>query len=563
MQWDVRFSEHGHSQLRCKAASCSSHQETSIMPARRIHFLVLGLLFPFACATTTPLVQRLDPAAPGSTTTNLEDIGKSVAYALPRTVLRITYYASRAQFETPDCSASDSDAGNSNLDLFFTALQIQDMKKLFDDKKWKHPFSIYTLKDGALTTVSEPDPNEVFIMSMASRMFADSSLKVVIGADGTLSSSEASTRDAIAPTVAKVIEVGGAVIAEALPFAPITLLPDSSPPKKMSLTKKDLTAAKEMARMLKESLDANAALFEVNDVQLNLDTLNFRGVGCRAKAIRYMQLEGQRQDLLAMKVSHAKDAYELRLNELRGAQDAIRAAFLGLKRTASASIVCDVVPQPGLNTLPLLKISTTSGVVEDGNAECRIPQEFRQSGVAPNDNTSIVVEVIQAESAFGQLWAALPHSPRPQKAGFFYRMPGMGVVFTRTVPQSQGNAPSSDKGATALAIPPQRVTIAQFGRVVAYPRVSGSNPKIAFELYPDTGALKSLLVEEHSADTSTLLGSLGGATTTVLAAEKALRDAADAKKEKTANEELVKLQREQGILEATLAIGEARKALGL
>ncbi len=85
----------------------------------------------------------------------------------------------------------------------------------------------------------------------------------------------------------------------------------------------------------------------------------------------------------------------------------------------------------------------------------------------------------------------------------------------------------------------------------------------AFELYPDTGALKSVLVEEHAADASAIVGSLGGAAATVLTAEKARRESAEARREKAKDEELGRLQREKGILEATIAIKAARAALGL
>jgi hypothetical protein len=484
----------------------SHHRASSLLP------IVIGCL---ACSTSTPAVRRVDltqalpPEIP-----KVGVVPNLVGYALPRTVLRVSYTAVRADFGKPECAADDT---------LRQLLGIEDMK--LPTLEGGDKASVFSVKDGVLTTVSEPDPSEVFYTTMTNDSLVDDSLKVVLGPDGIVSAVEGSARDVVGPTVVKAIEVAGAITAAALPF---TLFKESAPKGEIKLHGKKLTTS---------GLDAR----------------------CTEKVDRYLKLEEQRQEVLAMKVPHAKDAYELRLGELRAAQDVIRASFLGLKRTITAPFTCDVVPATGSASLPSFSLAVRRGIKPEGDARCRIPVEFRHAaGATPpaNEDVSekVAIAVTPHNEALTQLWTKLDADNRPTEAGFFYRVPGAGTVAVD----------STRKG---VAIAPHRVTIAQLGSVRAYPRVSGSNPKLTFELYPDTGALKSVLVEQKATDVAGLLGALGGASTAVLTAEKARRDAAaaaeEAKRKDAANAELTNLQKQQAILEATLAIKEAREALGL
>lgn len=449
----------------------------------------------WACSTTTPLVRHVDL----NQTVQLEKKESAtdfVAYALPRTVVRVSYSITRVDFVTPACPSDDG--------VLLDILEIKEMKQSLPTLKGGKA-SVYRLKDGTVSTSSEPDPKEVFITSMTNESNVDNTLKVNLGPDGVVSSVEGASRDVVGPTVVKAIEVGGSIIAAALPF-------------------KNL----------------------VNGAALKLDGLKL-GVACESRVARYLELEEQRKEVLAMRVPHAKDVYELRLGELRAAQDAIRASFLGLKQTFTASFSCDVVPERNSTSLDLFSFDKESGIKTSSGATCRVPVEFRQpDSVNPPAGATVKLSLTSQPVALVQLWEKLDNK-RPVEAGFFYRVPGAGLI--------------SVEGERGVSITPSRVTIAQFGIVRAYSRANGGNPKLSFELYSETGALKSVLVEEQAADVISLLGAFGGASTAVLAAEKARREAAEAEQKEAENADLVKLQREQSILEATLAIREVRAAL--
>jgi hypothetical protein len=444
----------------------------------------VALLLFAACSTTTPRVSRIQQ----------DKSPTGFVYALPRTVFQVSYKVSKTDFEKsrchPDGSYSKSDyAGH----LKRLGLEADDIKG---------GGSLVSVSDGVLSIASEPDPDNVFVVEKVKGSHADSMLKLTLGPDGVIQSSEGSGADKLGPSVVKTIEVVGNLVGTIVGMQGVTA----------------------------------ASKNECEDLVVQFES--------RAK---------DREALRTTPTPHPKDALELRTAELIAAQDRIKAVFLGLKKVTTSVVKCDVVPLPG-KSIELFTLYPSEGLHIPAGARCRVPALFRTE---KEGGKKITVSLATRE--LDTTLAGKLEGSKEKVAGLFYRVPGAAHVEVET-----------DPFVSTVALSGSRHLITQLGVVRSYPQVSGTNPRIVAEFHPETGALKSLSIEEKAPDFAAYIGALGGAGTAVLAGEKTRRESAEkeadeaeaaAEKKAAAETPLAQLQAEQALLETMVAIKKAREAL--
>ncbi|MFP2908477.1 hypothetical protein ACLESD_26165 [Pyxidicoccus sp. 3LFB2] len=473
---------------------------------------IIAILFlATACSTTTPRISRI-------TETGAKESPTGFFYTLPRTIFQVRYKVSRTEFESSKCLPNSLGATPYSQDDYDDHLKRLGLKAT----DIKGPGSLTSVSDGAFVIASEPDPDNVFIIEkVGASSFADSMLKLTFGPDGVVQSSELSSTDKLGPAVVKTIEVAGSFVGTIVGMA----------------------GAKSLSKTECETL---VEQFEA-----------------RAK---------DRATLRTNPTPHPKDALELRNAELVAAQDLIKTVFLGLKSVTTSVVMCDVVPKSG-TPVEVFSVYPSEGLSFPNDSRCRVPALFSvkapaataPAATAPAATapaaTAPAAKRIQVFLKTKSLDETLKNKSITPKdvAGLFYRVPGAAHVEVTTEPF-----------VSAIALPGSRYLITQVGAVRSHPQVSGSNPRISAELYPETGALKSLTIEEKAPDYAAYIGSIGGAGNAVLAGEKTRREAVEkeaaeaqaaAEKKAAAQTPLAQLQAEQALLEAMVAIKEARQAL--
>ena len=127
-------------------------------------------------------------------------------------------------------------------------------------------------------------------------------------------------------------------------------------------------------------------------------------------------------------------------------------------------------------------------------------------------------------------------------AGFFYNAPVKG--FVKLVGHSK--ATTEDK---VFILP-------QLGTLRSLPQVTGNNPTLIVELYPASGALKSVKVANNAADVPALIGAVSSGSSGYISAYATQKE-----KEAVKHDELAVKTREKDLLEAELAINLTRDAL--
>lgn len=448
-----------------------------------------------ACTTTTPRVSRLEGRDPAG-----------FVYALPRTVFQVSHKVSMSEFGPSECTPSPE----------YPKDVYQDhLRRLgIDPKNVMANGKLFNVSEGSLVASSEPDPDHVFVVERVDECLTDESLRLSIGPDGVIQSSDASAANKVGPALIKTIEVLGGLAGGIFGLG--------------------APRAQETGPLTK---------------------LEQR---CKEKVEAFERLQKDRENLSTSLAPHPKDAYELRTAEFVAAQERIKAEFLGLKKVTMSVIKCNVVPKKNSgNEIRLFTLHRRAGIALDAAGACRVPNVFVAANPPGQDPKSVSVKLVMTPKAQG-LQSSLDETSA-KEAGLYYRVPGAAYVDVQTEPF---DSKTSVTGAM--------YTVAQFGVVRSYPQLRGPNPRIAAELHPETGAIKSITLESKAHDLAAYIGAVGGAGAAVLEGQKARSEKAEkraaeeatAAQKKAADEsELGRLQQERVVLETMVAIKEARESL--
>jgi hypothetical protein len=264
---------------------------------------------------------------------------------------------------------------------------------------------------------------------------------------------------------------------------------------------------------------------------------------CNDAEVALIAARAQLRDVFgAPGFSDDKEVIELKAARITSLISRLEEPFTGVKPGKPLKVICEVRPGSAGDT-ELFKWTIHSGV-QDGHGLCDVPGElkaFTNPSQGPPEirvRHIVVLRVAQEDCSL----CADERTPKDAERGFFYRVPAFGSVEV------------VDKTDTSTKTISDRVKAAlpQLGEVRSLPRVSGSkSARVSISLDPETGALIEAGIKTAGIDFASASGSLQKSIGTVL-------DAREAGKQ----DELEKLQRQQAILEARVAIKTAKTALG-
>lgn len=442
------------------------------------------------CSTTTPLVKRLKPSETGLG--YAEWSGDGLLYALPKTGFDITFTVSKTNLGKPLCKADK-----------ITAEQREAMSIKLDEIKDEQR-TIYAIHSTTLTNRAVPDPNKVFFSSFPkSSNFADSSLVVTMGADGTVNGLDASAASKVDKVITKVFEVAGKIGAAIVAFG--------------------------------------AAKPSMNEAE------------CTQMANNYISLKRELSRYRSLPTPYPKDTLDHYIKEIKSDQANIQALFIGKPTVQKGAISCFVAPDK-FDTINILSVYPSKGFLTTDHAVCQMGEVFSikasNQPTSSDKQSSIILKVEQEPSGDVMLAAYnAAKSKTPESAGFFYSVPVKAFV--------------SLSGHAKATINREAYLLPQLGKVRSLPQVKGSNPSLVVSLHPETGALKSVKVSNNAPDIAGMVGAAGVSSSELLTAITAQRtkeqEAAEAAAAKL--DPLAVLQREQALLESELAIATALEAL--
>ena len=251
-----------------------------------------------------------------------------------------------------------------------------------------------------------------------------------------------------------------------------------------------------------------------------------------------------------MDAASVKDVLDYKEAKLTADIATVTSLFTG-EKSVVGDITCDV--DVSESETDLLAITPISGV--STNKHCRVPGKLGIPATEWADNQKAAQKALAAVAAKlntqttyrlhvkpgeGHLVLAPPKDCASGSGSYAYRRPASMVVG---VHQEVGGDTSLVSEARIDAIP-------QLGALAYLPRYKAAKLAATVSLDPSTGVLTAFSLSRTPADLSGAATAVGSATTTLVDAFKA-------------KDELETLQREQSILEATIAIETAKATLGL
>jgi hypothetical protein len=261
---------------------------------------------------------------------------------------------------------------------------------------------------------------------------------------------------------------------------------------------------------------------------------------CDEKVDEYEDLQQELIQLRSQPTPFPKDTVLLYQGEIRAEMAKIQALFLGQPKVTLGDIVCRISPN-GEGTSPVLSLDIKHGFSSGLNVRCAMPKGFESRTAPAPSSISVSLTIALADSTIHAAYAASTQSENGE-SGFFYRDPARAYV--------------SLEGPPSVRSVPALMTVAQLGQIRSLPRVQGSNPSLSVELYPDTGAIKSVRASRSGPNWEGAISSAGTGAGAVL-------DALDAKKKANPSEKAPTTTTPEalGPLDAELALQIAKKSL--
>ncbi|MEA3379461.1 MAG: DUF4831 family protein [Pseudomonadota bacterium] len=360
--------------------------------------------------------------------------------------------------------------------------------------------TVFAVHSGAITTRPIPDNDKVFVMRFPEHSnWANTSMLTTLNAQGVIESAEGSSTSKAVEIGTKVLEFGVSAGLGLLGAASSSQAEDSD--------------------------------------------------GCDAHIANYLALKKSKINFRTGPTFPTGDALALFLAQIDVEMAEIQAKFIGKATIQKDVIQCSASPSE-LGELSLFEVDSNKGFnLKPG---CTMLGKTIPEGISLSNyqTVKIKVEALDASQIGLADFPALHDlAPKIMDIGFVYNVPSDAFV--------------SITGHPKAVVAKTKVTMPQFGELGYLPRVKGNSPSLNVSLHGETGALKSVTVTNDAAEIGTVLGSLSTATSSYFTTRQAIEDkeAAAVAAEAAKQDELALLGREQGLLEAKVAIYTAKDAL--
>lgn len=465
---------------------------------------VVAALGSWGCAASHRIT-RFDPASV------VEDKTRAAYYALPRTVLQVSFEAKKVETGKGACflalEKSASDAGLPGSEPIWKVLGFRELPKE------GAAFSIEGTP--SLAVLAEPDPDQIFRADLSSSLFIKRKIELNYGPMGVLQSATSLAQDRTLDYAASMVKLFAA--SAKLAWVPTV---DAVP-----------AACWEIVKSIDEDrtyLQKLAEKVQAGDI--------------------------------------SKSEAEWFKSELQSRIDKALIKFVKLAETV-ATVSCLARPKAdspcqGAQTLKLLALQSQDGLSPLGDADCLIPGAVLSEaalGEGMRFTLSVETQVDQLEE---KLAAAKLHKAHDDddKQGFYYRIPAMARVSLRGMELKKNEKTGileAQVSSSKQVLFSRDVVVAQLGIVAALPSLHAYQTQYTITLDPMTGGLQKLTSESEAPDPK-LIGTLESAL------DEELKARADAKKAAVAaTDELALLERERKLLEEQKKIRDLKKDLGV
>lgn len=442
--------------------------------------------------------------------TTISQGDQAAYYALPRTVVTVTFPVSRAETLAGtgkaggrSCFAALGDDAaflSSNQTKLWQAVGLAEQPTLSK--------SFRVTGKPVLATQAEPDPEQVFRVDLDSSPFIQRKLNLVYGPTGILESGTSFVQD-------RRVDLSLALIQSLASLGVLEVTGSRSSQGSITVACADLPDT------------CQRAACEVYEARRQLRQLPTR--------VQVGGLDGEQAEWL-------EERLEGDIEE--------RLALFVRKKTETTEIACAVRPAthtptsfPHSQSFVVLNHYDDQGFERGTGAQCLIPHDFQKQGT-PTQPTAYGLLLVADRDQYADVLArAGLHSAHSSTAeqGFYYRVP---AVATARLIRGGDLAAESE------------VIVAQMGLVAALPRQSTYQTNYTVKLDPKTGALLTLDADSEAIDPS-LITKTGDALADAREA-RAKEDAA----EDAAQDELAILKRQKEILEARRDIQNLLEELG-
>lgn len=471
--------------------------------------VVAAALGSWGCAASHRIT-RFDP------TSIVTDADRAAYYALPRTVLQVSFEAKKVEVKKGDCFDA--------LAQLAPAVGLPGSDPIWKLLGFREPqnagvaFSVEGTP--SLSVLAEPDSDQIFRADLSSSLFIKRKIELNYGPMGVLQSATSLAQDrTLDYAVSAVKLVAGAGILSVHPGFPTPGGGGAISPS------------------------CQAAIRAIHEDRELLHTLPEK---VQAGAISKSEADW------------FKSALQLRIDKT------LRQFVKGTESIAKISCLARPKANPAGQTsqdLELLSLREDHGFSPLSHGDCLIPGAFlSDAGLGEGKHYVLGVEIQagQLEEKFASAKLQDAHDEK-QDQGFYYRIPAMARATLRGVemapdPATGLLAATGNPGKQALLS--SDVVVAQLGIVAALPAQRAYQTQYTITLDPMTGGLQKLSSESETPDPK-LIGTLESAL------DEELKARADAKKgAAAATDELALLERERKLLEEQKKIRDLRNDLG-
>jgi hypothetical protein len=495
-------------------------------------------------------ITRFDPGS------IVQDADRAAYYALPRTVLQVSFEAKKVEVKEGDCFAAlaepASAAGLEERDCSNAGAKpapaagldqgdCSDLRRTpelpaglsVNDPIWKvlgfrepQQAGVAFSVEGTptLSVLAEPDPDQIFRADLSSSLFIKRKIELNYGPMGVLQSATSLAQDRTLDYAVSVVKLfaGASVLSLPRVFpAPGGGAGGGAIPVACQEAIRAILKDREVLQTLPEKVQAG--------------------------------------DISKSEAAWFKSELQLRVDK------SLRQFVKGTETVAKLSCLARPKPNSAGQTskdLELLSLRPGHGFSPLSDGDCLIPGAFlSEAGLGEGTHYVLGVEsqADQLEEKFATAKLQDAHDEKEEQ-GFYYRIPAMARATLRGVEMALDAAtgPLAAKGSPGKqALLATDIVVAQLGIVAALPAQHAYQTQYTITLDPMTGGLQKLSSESETPDPK-LIGTLESAL------DEELKARADAKKAAAAaTDELALLERERKLLEEQKKIRDLRNDLGV
>ncbi|MEW8058546.1 MAG: DUF4831 family protein [Candidatus Thiodiazotropha endolucinida] len=291
--------------------------------------------------------------------------------------------------------------------------------------------------------------------------------------------------------------------------------------------------------------------------------------------MKLMNLRDAKQRMLelysSMGAADDKELIKFKVAELNTSFQTAVSAFTGVRVGKSERIVCKIRPSPAIKEYFLIKWSGEKGIIEQ-DERCLVPEAVKlnkeniltgskdeEENVKLANQKNKHTYLLRIDPLKGLADIKIPNTETKDRS-FYYRIPRLAEVYV----MEKIDQDNQSKKSIRMKSLKQRWYVNQLGVITSLPRIqTKGSASINVSFDAETGAITEISAARTKADASGLIDTLATQSTAykkARASEKATLKAEQAEQAKL-DLELQALQREQAILEAMVAIENAKEAL--